>query len=48
MQGTAEKIETTETLETIKNELHQLTENMDEYQARLVRSFIKELFGLSD
>ena len=42
----AEKIET-EPL-THQEELHQLIEQMNEYQAELVLSFIKNLFGLSD
>lgn len=45
MQETNEKINL---LETYQNELHQLIENMSEYQAELVLSFIKTLFGLSD
>jgi len=40
----AEKTETP----TYQEELHQLVEQMDEYQAELVLSFIKNLFGLSD
>ena len=47
MTETIEPLETTETLETYQNELHQLTDQMNEYQAELVLSFIKTLFGLS-
>lgn len=36
------------TLEAYQNELHKLIDKMDEYQAELILSFIKELFGLSD
>lgn len=39
--------EKTETL-TYQEELHQLIEQMNEYQAELVLSFIKNLFGLPD
>lgn len=35
-------------LETYHNELHHLIEQMNEYQAELVLSFIKTLFGLPD
>lgn len=42
----AEKIET-ESL-THQEELHRLIEQMNEYQAELVLSFIKNLFGLPD
>lgn len=35
-------------LETPQDELHQLIERMDSYQAELVLSFIKTLFGLPD
>ena len=34
--------------EILKNELIRYIESMDEYQLRLVTSFIKTLFGLSD
>lgn len=34
--------------ESAKLELVQYIENMDEYQIRLVLSFIKTLFGISD
>lgn len=40
----AEKPETL----THQEELHQLIEQMNEYQAELVLSFIKNLFGLPD
>lgn len=43
-----ETIENSATLETYQNELHQLIEQMNEYQAELVLSFIKTLFGLPD
>lgn len=33
-------------IETLKEELHQIIDNMDEYQLRLVLSFIKNLFKL--
>lgn len=33
-------------IETLKNELIQYIERMDEYQLRIVLSFIKKLFGL--
>ena len=45
MKETTEK---TDTLETYQQELHQLIDKMDDYQAELVLSFIKTLFGLSD
>lgn len=48
MAETNELAETAETLETYQRELHQLIEQMNEYQAELVLSFIKTLFGLSD
>ena len=32
----------------LKNELHKHIDEMDEYQARLVLSFLKTLFKLSD
>lgn len=32
----------------LKEELHKHIEEMDEYQLRLVQSFIKTLFNLSD
>lgn len=34
--------------ETYQEQLHQLAEKMSEYQAELVVSFIKTLFGLQD
>ena len=34
--------------ETPQETLHRYIESMDEYQARLVLSFIKTLFNLSD
>lgn len=40
----AEKIETL----TYQEELHQLIEQMNEYQAELVLSFIKTLFSIPD
>ena len=43
-----EPTEPLETLETYQNELHKLIDKMNEYQAELVLSFIKTLFGLSD
>lgn len=36
------------TLADYQRELHQLIDQMDAYQAELVLSFIKTLFGLSD
>ena len=48
MVEATETTETAETAETPKNELHQLIDKMNEYQAELVLSFIKNLFGLSD
>lgn len=48
MKETATTFEANETLETYQRELHQLTDQMNEYQAELVLSFIKTLFGLSD
>lgn len=45
MKETTEK---TELLETYQAELHQLIDKMNEYQAELVLSFIKTLFGLAD
>lgn len=41
-------IEMKEMIDTPKNELLKLIEQMDEYQTELVLSFIKTLFGLSD
>lgn len=35
-------------MESIKTKLHQYIENMDEYQLRLLLSFIKNLFDLDD
>lgn len=34
--------------ETPQEQLHQYIEEMDDYQARLVLSFIKTLFNLAD
>jgi hypothetical protein len=34
--------------ETPQEQLHEYIEQMDEYQARLVLSFIKNLFNLAD
>lgn len=48
MTEPTEPLETMKTLETYQNELHRLIDNMNEYQAELVLSFIKTLFGLSD
>ena len=51
MKETTEKTEksnSTESLETYQQELHQLTDKMNDYQAELVVSFVKTLFGLSD
>ena len=51
MKETTEKTEktnSTEPLETYQQELHQLTDKMNDYQAELVVSFVKTLFGLSD
>lgn len=34
--------------ETVKDKLHDYIDSMDDYQARLVQSFIKTLFNLTD
>lgn len=44
---TEAETEKTEPL-THQEELHQLIEQMNDYQAELVLSFIKNLFGLPD
>lgn len=36
------------TTETLRKELHHYTDQMNEYQLRLVLSFIKRLFHLKD
>lgn len=43
-----ERPQETNKTETLKNELHTLTDKMDEYQLRLVTSFIKTLFDMKD
>lgn len=40
--------ENTAPADLLKEELHQYIDEMDDYQARLVLSFIKTLFNLSD
>ena len=40
--------ENTTPADLLKEELHKYIDEMDEYQARLVSSFLKTLFNLSD